>query len=635
MATAPTQSGNPPASMRIPELPNEILLLIVGSCPGSTLKTLRRCNRNLNQLIEPVLWRKVVLIPNDHSVLGLTRALKRTKNLRHVKELTYDGRFGNFLQDIKNVAPDAALSEIPESRPEELAKLSRIQLGALDDASVEVACLGKALRQLPNVKRVCIREPGEIGTIAVADVPFFYLKICSNLGVNPDSVSWSTMHRRTSSRGAVQRSYTKGFLMAAYMTECKFHSIKAKNIDATNMFGHLSTKPLTDGSFTQRLGMYKNVIDSVRQLELSFRNEILTSSPHVPNAVNYIDAIQHMLKAGKRVRKLRLKLSDLSKCRGYYADEDLVSDFTGILESVNGTWSPKSFMPHLHTLVIDACVCRVEDLMHFLKIHSRTLRQLELSNVTLLSGDSGRECWVRLIKHLKSALRLTSVSFSGWLSNGGRQQWSVAKETIDNQRLKARVERYVVERQVRQCPLDAVAIKPYQQDVEKPADGTEIEGDLTWTMVYSHGGGPLPPIEDSLSDPASPPALPPEANDWSVSDTPDSWATPNAPQDWIAPHVDVVWGTMEPPQPPSDTLWIADMEAAANHASSLMTASVPPNEPEQVVASNTAMEAIINSTSADHGDTPLPFGYLSSSQQSHPAMGGSHGLMPPVEVFND
>jgi hypothetical protein len=610
MATTSTDSDIRPVSMRTSELPNEILLLIIQSCPGSTLKTLRRANKNLNQLIEPVLWRKIVLIPNDHSVLGLTRALKRTKNLRHVKELTYDGRFGNFLQDIKNVAPDAALSQIPESRPEELAKLSRMQSGALEDASVEVACLGKALRYLPNVKRVCVREPGEAGTIAVAEVPFFYLKICCNLGVNPNSVSWSTMHRRTGSRGAVQRSYTKGFLMAAYMTECKFHSIKAKNIDATNMFGHLSTKASTDGSFTQRLGMFKNAIDSVRQLELSFRNEILTSSPHVPNAVNYIDAIQHLLKAGKRVRKLRLKLSDLSKCRGYYADEDLVSDFTGILESANGTWSSKCFMPHLHTLIIDACVCRVQDLMHFLKIHSRTLRQLELSNVTLLSGDSGRECWVRLIKHLKTALKLTSVSFSGWLSNGGRQQWSVAKETIDKKRLKARVESYVV-----------VAIKPYQQDVEKPADGTEIEGDLTWTMVYSHGTGVLLPAADSPSDPASPPVLPPEVTDWSVSDSPDAWATPNAPQDWVVPPAELDW-TLAP-------------QAAMTHDTPLsFSASMPPIDPVESAPSNAGMETIINSISANQGGSPFPTGLLGSAQQSQPAVAADHGLIPPVGVID-
>ena len=123
--------------------------------------------------------------------------------------------------------------------------------------------------------------------------------------------------------------------------------------------------------------------------------------------------------------------------------------------------------------------------MHFLKLHSSSLRRLELSNITLLGGEDRRECWVRLIKHLKTELKLASISFSGWFSNGGRQQWSVAKDTVGVERLKARVENYVVDRRSRDCPLEPVAIRPNEGDVEKPANGEEFEGDLTWTMVYS------------------------------------------------------------------------------------------------------------------------------------------------------
>ncbi len=230
----------------------------------------------------------------------------------------------------------------------------------------------------------------------------------------------------------------------------------------------------------QQVNIFNNIIGSLRELEFSFRSDSLNG------AANHFEAVAQLLKAAKRLKKLKLSLTDSSTNRLHYSDEETMSDFGGLVETSNGTWLCRPLVPKLEALTIDACTCHDEELLHFLKLHCASLRRLELSNITLLGGEDRRECLVRLIKHLKTELRLESISFSGWFSNGGRQHWSVAKETIGSERLKARVENYVVDRRVRICPLERVAIKPNEGDVEKATNGEEIEGDLTWTMVYSN-----------------------------------------------------------------------------------------------------------------------------------------------------
>jgi hypothetical protein len=227
------------------------------------------------------------------------------------------------------------------------------------------------------------------------------------------------------------------------------------------------------------MSVFSGIVENLCMLEISFRNDTLTTRAH------HLEAIQSFLRPAKHLKTLRMQLNDRSTTHHPYSEDRLLSDFTGLLETPTGNWLSGPLLPQLETLIIDACICRNDDLLHFLKIHSSTLRHLELSNVTLLGSDDHRECWVKLIKRFKTDLRLCSISFSGWLSNAGRQQWFVAKDNVGMGRLKARVERYVVDKNTGECPLERVAIKPTQSDVEKPANGEEYEGDLTWTMVYS------------------------------------------------------------------------------------------------------------------------------------------------------
>ncbi|KAK5190153.1 hypothetical protein LTR47_010080 [Exophiala xenobiotica] len=461
-----------------PDLPNEILLLIIQKCPRSTLKDVRLASKSLEQMATPYLWRKVVLVPNDQCILGFVKALKRSKVVRYVTKLTYDARFGNFFHNIKNIPPDpsAPASEDKGHGERSLERAAQGRFQPYEDMAIEVAMLAKALRILPNLRELRVREhedgsgaTSHRGSFNLLKVPFFYSKMCNMVKIDPQFVNFSHM------TGTSGRSYTKGILTAAFSAGTRLHEFKTKNVDGRAMFGVV---PMKAPAAYQQIAIFRAVTDNLRSLELSFRNDTLITT------ANHVEAVQSLLKSAKKLKHLRLRLTDYSVTRCQYSDDDM-SDLVALLETPTASWTSQPLVPRLETLAIDACICHDEDLIHLLKIHASTLKRLELANITLLGNEDRRECWVKLIKHLKTDLKLASITFSGWFSNGGRQQWFVAKDSVDPGRLKARVEKYVVDKRIRQCPLELMAIKPNQGDVEKPENGEEYEGDMTWTMIYS------------------------------------------------------------------------------------------------------------------------------------------------------
>ncbi|EXJ89334.1 hypothetical protein A1O3_02401 [Capronia epimyces CBS 606.96] len=467
--TTAALTNNPP-----PDLPNEILLIIVQNCPRATLKNVRLASKRLAQMADPYLWRKVVLVPNEHCILGFVKALRPSNVTRLINKLTYDARFGSFFHHIKTFYPHSVCSsDSKDERARAEALLDRAAQGRFqpyEDMAIEVAMLTRALKILPNLREVRVRDNEDGIHGAFTKVPFFYQNICRLVLINPEDVNYKLM------AGSPGRSYTKGMLTAAYSAGTRLQSFKMTSVDGRALFGVV---PMKSAAAHQQLRIFQAMMENLRYLNLGFRNDTLVTT------ANHIEAVQTLLKSAKRVKTLRLRMTDCSVTRYQYTDDELQSDLSGLLETPTGSWISRPLLPRLEALAIDACICHDEDLMHFLKIHASSLRRLELSNITLLGGEDRRECWVRLIKTIKSDLKLTSISFSGWFSNGGRQQWFVAKDSVCVDRLKARVETYVIDSRIRNCPLEPVAIKPNQGDVEKPANGEEHEGDMTWAMVYS------------------------------------------------------------------------------------------------------------------------------------------------------
>lgn len=457
------------------ELPNEILLLILQNCPRSTLKNVRLATKTLEQLATPVLWSKVVLIPNLNCIHGFVEALEGSPVLVHITKLVYDARFAKFFERVKAEIPHVPFVDTT-SREHSLDVATQGRFQPQEDMGVEVSMLAKALRLLPNLRALRVREieglrhPGPSSPLATFKIPYYYQKMCQKYRVILDASKYSSMS------GTPGRSYTKGILTAAYSSNTRLHSLKTMNIDGRGMFGLVAPRPT---GANPQLRLLRDVLQDLQELELGFQKDSLVSM------ANNIEAISFLLKAARKLKRLRLRMSDCTLTRCQFVADEFPSDLATLLETPAAGWIHRPLVPRLETLTLDGCVCHDQDLLHLLKLHSATLRHLKLSHIALLGVGARRKCWVNLIKRFKTDLKLTSISFSGSFNNGGRQQWFVATDSVDPNRLKARVERYVVDKRVRECPLERVAIKPDQADVDKPVNGEEWEGDLTWTMVYN------------------------------------------------------------------------------------------------------------------------------------------------------
>lgn len=528
--TSPNQdiSFQPP-----PELPNEILLLVIQRCPRVTLKNVRLASKNLAQMAEPYLWREVVFVPNDSCILGFSKALRRSKVTRHVTKLVYDARFAQFFSHLKSYPPEPGLGGHEEDKGRIEALLDRVSQGRFlphEDMALEVAMLSKVLRLLPNVRQIRVRDYEEVPNAAITKIPYFYRKLCRLSKVNPDKVDFTTM------MGTGGRSFTKSIMTAVFSAGLRLQSLKSKNLDARALFG---IAPMKSSAAYQQLCIFQSVLDNLRVLDLSFRNATLMTT------ANHIDCLQTVLKSGRKLKTLTLRLTDYTTTRYQYPDDDLSSELSTLLESPTGSWVAQPLLPRLENLKIDACICHSEDLIHFLKIHAATLRRLEMSNITLLGGEDRRECWVQLIKYFKSHLNLSHVSFNGWLTNGGRQHWFVAKDNVSEDRLKAKVERYIVDKRIPLCPLEPLAIQAYQSDVGKPANGKEWEGDITWTMIYAsrHGGDPMDwqltvPVFGATTPDDSEPSSADGDDTQSLTSEFDSWVQQSNSAGPLVPHAE-------------------------------------------------------------------------------------------------
>lgn len=591
----------PPRSHRLhrqlPELPNEILFMIIQNCSRPTLKNVRLASKSLAEMSTPKLWRKIVLVPNAECVVPFANTLQGSKAALHVRKVVYDARWAGLYYYITS-RPEQRAHLFDEEKVRADDVLNRTMQGrfqSYDEMSLEVAMLTKALVCLPNLRQVEIRESDDTAPPRAASMPRFYQKLCRAVNIDLGKVDISI------TRGISDRSHTKGFLLAAFSAGMRLESLKASALDGRTLLGD---GPVRTSVGHQQFSLYRMAMAHLQVLHLAFKNNTLSAT------AMHLRSVLSLLKSAKNVKELKLRLTDCSVTRYEYQEDDLLSDLSPLLETETGGWTTQPILPHLESLSIKACICHDEDLMHFLKIHSASLRTLELSNISLLGSSDHRECWVRLIKRLQTELKLKSMLFSGWFSNGGRQQWFVAKDTAGPGRLKSRVQKFVVDQSIRECPLETAAIEPTQGDVARPANGQEYHGDLTWAMVYAvneHGGfgdlQPTAPVFVSLG----------EASD-SVTQKkpPPNWAAVAAAaklslETWPSPNA-----ANKEKQSSSSSNWYHPSETASHKESSnhLIFDFNPPENSH--VLESFDFDSFLN----NHGpvDPPLAFGQTGTAQ---------------------
>lgn len=287
------------------------------------------------------------------------------------------------------------------------------------------------------------------------------------INVNPGKVAFNKMGTH------LGRSYTRSMLMAIFTAGCPVKTIRSTAVDVSRTFApHGVEKAAT----SHLICIDEDVAANLSTLELSFG----LRSPD-----RSLSAIQFMLSAATRLKSLSLSLANDASENVFLGQDDMPSQIADIFKTRAGLRAFKPTFPNLENLALDGCVSHEEDLIHFLRIHSSTLRHLRLSNMALLVIHERHGCWVAIIKSMQKMLQLSSAIFNGWFNNGGRQHWFVTKDNMSPERLKAKIEKFIVDKRVRDCPLERVAIKLYENDVSAVVNTEEWEGDLSWTMVYN------------------------------------------------------------------------------------------------------------------------------------------------------
>lgn len=269
--------------------------------------------------------------------------------------------------------------------------------------------------------------------------------------------------------GAVQQCITQA-VEAAHSAKAKVSELSLSLISWHSLFQY---SPLGRAMPLSITAGWSSMLPRLRTLQISFKDGVMR------NAASDLKPLRQLLKLCISLDKLHIGfLAGTTKNR-------LVSDSkpSSCLRHLCSTGSAsQSLNPNLRALYLQNIATTQSDLERYLADHAATLRHIRLEGVHLVRpySEDPRGCWVAVFDYLRGTLRLMTIRFNGWLTNGGRQRWYISQNAASSHRIRPSVIAYI-ERRSNINPLDDVRIKSGENDV----NSTHIEGDWTWAMVYT------------------------------------------------------------------------------------------------------------------------------------------------------
>ena len=462
-------------------LPSECLLLVFQHCSPPTLCNVRLTCKELLYLSQPSFWHTIRLVPNLGCLTDFATVAQGAAGA-FVRHLIYDASW-QFLNDGLK-----ALAEHPERRHpvatcEEKVKsattwLSSCHKEALDptrDKCTEVIQLRKILQRMRSLQEITTDDDSR-SLVGNGSIPPYYRQVCQKAEIAAPATDNGYM--RFSSYEERPHCHTGNLLIAVQDSGLGCRNYNLQKLRFEGLFGSmslLSKKVAPSHDFLMQLAVFTRM----KKLALSL------------DSFTYPDTrmtqLQSLLRKCHALGELKLSFMTTPERVPSKKHRNL-SMLAGLL---SGRASKRPLLRSLAVLHLNQMVCSERDLILFLSQHSATLRHLRVSNTTLVteSGSPRRGCWVAVIKAIKSHLNLSSVRFFDWLSNSGRQCWYISSERADPGRIRPQLERYVTDKAVAICPIDHVAIEDNQDDVPVAINGSEEEGDWTWTMTYAGSRG--------------------------------------------------------------------------------------------------------------------------------------------------
>lgn len=438
---------------RISDLPTEILALVFSYSRLTDLKNIRLCWRAIQFLVEPSLFREIVVVPHRDSLKGLVNLSQHTTLRHHVKKIIYNNRWGNIpqhlLEHVRSKPHGRSLAKYLDG----LAK--HIIRGA--EQHYEIAFLSRAFSSLPSLASLWIWEQRTYEDTLDA-FPSFYQRVCDSVGVDYGGIMFRIQHHE--------------FDDPAKAISSAFLSLLASR---------KSLRDIRVGSFTSMIYHNESLVDcmlsafsSLQSLTLLFHeNALLERGSAISKLASTFHTLLHLetLELDLEGDQPEVYRSN-ALFRHWQFRVDGQSTFARLFPS-------KTHFPCLRRLSVSGLLVTEDELIGFLERHTFTLSSLSLDGAILVKPEhqASTPCWIRTLKRVQTCLDLKEMHLGGYLMNGSTQDWGL-NDIGQSDNIKARMERFVV--QGGECPLDEATVVSL--------GSTCFLGDESWKAIKSASG---------------------------------------------------------------------------------------------------------------------------------------------------
>ncbi|EXJ88266.1 hypothetical protein A1O1_05196 [Capronia coronata CBS 617.96] len=454
---------------RIPELPNEVLQNIFDHIRlQEHLKNVRLACKLFAMLVEPCLFRRMVLVPYIDCLEPFARLMRDNPIARHVKSIWYDvkWRYTAGLHPCRSVQQTYAIRD----------KMSANGLLSLRDEGLEIMLLSECWKVLPSLRRVFIEEllPREIDPDrrmpVIGMIPSYLSRLFRDAGAgDPDLERGASFHPRHEFVPA-----SKALLLSCYSAGTRLSELALCQLDSSTFL----RGPGAIGAIKE-LSMYQTVFGQLKDLSLSFE--------HSPQSIPSLVERQNFARLVTAASKVQtLSLTGPAKQGVNLPDSQAGHSWlASIVRDGEGKISNKVVFPHLTVLDLSCMPGQEDELIALISNHRNTLKHLTMSDMMLVpaSSDGPSPCWIRLFKQIRSYQ--IDVELEAFFSNSRSQLlrvgWDLSPPASS---LKSMMLKWLRGEGSEECPMQRAAVKSDLKGADiEPKEEDFFEGDRTIRML--------------------------------------------------------------------------------------------------------------------------------------------------------
>lgn len=474
-------------------LPLELLNNIWQILDLKSQKSFRLTSQFCNKLSTPLLFETFSVYPHIRSFERLLHVSAAEHIAKHVKRIQYItlylGLTDLVMRRLQSVYSASITEEAKKAAIEHIQLLQRQNVYVdvpLDDLA-QMSYFEQAFSLLPNLQSVQVKDavghtygPEYMGYEVL---PHFYAQIV-------DETCGQFEHTRleygTYSSSRCRAPYSRSMLMA-------LHKVK-RPIESLELLGVKWSPLLQSGALSKHDTLFRHAFAGLKSLTL-----VAGADVNFPGG-QAMSNLQSLLKTMTSLESLKISfrfqdvvdlngpnMLDLDhdiECRSYFEVPEIHRQMYQAPARL--TWSS-----NLRHLDLQGMICTTKEMKSILRHCSEGLKSLVLGRLVLMPEvkDEARACLVTLLKWIQRHLNLESVTFLGFLTNGGMQDWLVERTTDGS--LYDKVETFILKGG--SCPLDHVVVpsgyydvhmKSHQEEVPEPLRAESYSGDDSWYMGY-------------------------------------------------------------------------------------------------------------------------------------------------------